>query len=252
MLLALIAAPPATAQENGDWRIERWQWSGAVSEATAIAVRNDHGDVRCRPAEGNELMVLAMTQSHREDPYEAQVEVNADGDRMRVEVAYSAGQSGTGGKLPEGAERRRVDLTLLVPEGPVLEVRTVDGLIEAKGIRNSIRAESSRGDVTISTAGSATSRTAHGATEVVFGNTDWQEAPRIETDTGAITVWLPAEADARVEARTEGIISTDFSLEISREPSGRRKTALAVLGEARQELTVSSVKGDIRLFRQPR
>lgn len=251
LLLAFLSLSFATAQEAGDWDIERWRWSGSAGDARVIEVRNDHGDVRCRPADGDEVLVMAVMQSHREDPYEARVEIDTTGERMRIEVVWRAGDDGTGGDLPEGAERRRVDLTLLVPAAPVLEVRTVDGLIEAKGIGNSVRAVSSRGDVTISTAGSATSRTEHGATEVVFRSTAWAEAPRLETETGQITVWLPATADARVEARTEGILSTDYSLEITREASGRRKTALAVLGEGKHRLTISSVKGDVRLFQQP-
>lgn len=233
-----------------DWRIERLRWSGAASASAAIEIDNPHGDVRCRFADGDEMSVTAIVQRHEEDPYAAELEVS-EGERLRLEVVYAAREGATGGEVAEGMERRRVDLMVLVPAGPKLEIRTDGGLVEAKGLHNDVHAASATGDVVLSVHGSVAARSERGALDVTLRDPDWGDPARVESATGQITIWLPPGSDAVVEAATEGILSTDYSIDISRDAGGRRKTARAVLGSGARSLSAVSDKGDIRLFRLP-
>lgn len=245
-----MAAAAAGAQEAEDWKIERLRWEGPAAAVETIRIHNPYGDVRCRPAPGDEMSITAIVQRHERDADVAELQVTP-GSALGVEVAWVAGDAEHGGEFVDGMERRRVDLMVLVPAGPTLDIRTASGLLEAKSLANDVRAATARGDVVLAIAGTPTVLTDGGRVDVTLRGTDWSGPARLETATGQITVWLPPATDALVEAATEGILSTDFSIEVNRSAGGRRKSARAVLGEGARRLTLTSVKGDVRLFRLP-
>ncbi len=234
------------AQGDDDWTIERFEATRQLGAAQAVAVRNDHGDVRCRVSEDAELYVLANIQRHQDDPRKAGVLVGEEGGRITVEVVYS--EEDAAGLTPE-MERRRVDLTVLLPAAASLAVTTWDGLIEAKGLSEAFEATSESGRIVFKTSGTARVRNGRGTIEATFRATDWDEEVTLVTATGDITVYLPPGAAARVAAETAGELSTDYSIEIEPHEQSSMKTAVARIGEGGGRLSLRSEKGRVRLFR---
>ncbi len=231
---------------DDEWTIERLETTREAGTARTVAVRNVHGDVRCRVGEDDELYVLANVQRHAEDPRKADVLVDQEGGRITVEVVYP---EVTGGRITAEMERRRVDVTLLLPASASLQVTTADGLIEARGLSRPFAATSESGRVVFRTSGVAQVRNGRGTIDATFRATDWAEESTLVTSTGDVTVYLPPDAAARVTAETAGELSTDYSIEIEPHEHSSMKTAVARIGEGGGRLTVRSEKGRVRLLR---
>ncbi len=232
------------------WQIEKFNWQGPIGEGRALEITNDLGDVRARLSSDDQIYVSAVIQRHRDDPHEADVRIGEHDGRMTIEPTFATQQSFDPEVLTEGMERRRIDLTVIVPLGARLEVRTRGGLIEAKGLESDVVASSTSGDVVVSILGSLQAHTERGEITATFKGTEWQEAPSLTTLTGDVSVWLPADADATVRAETSGLITTDYSIEIDSEPPpSEKKSATARIGKGRHELSIESTKGSVRILR---
>ena len=251
-ILALLFSLRLTVAEGQEstpnWTIRRFQTAETLSTQQVVQIKNPYGDLRCRAAFQQEVEILANIQKQEEDPYEADIHIEKDATRLMIEVLYVRRPDMNAVPETDHMKKRRIDMTLIVPLGAQLKAQTLTGLIEAKGLHASIQADSVSGDIVLSTKDSAQARTERGAINVTLLNPAWSKPPRLETVTGSITVWLPQDMDATIEANTEGIISTDYSIEIRRKPSSRKKTARATLGEGSRRLTISSIKGDVRLL----
>jgi hypothetical protein len=235
--------------EHPGWQIERFQWARPLGSRGTIEIVNEYGDIRSRAGAVAQIEVSAVVQSVEGDPYEAKVGIDEREDRVVIEVGYSAAENRRELRETEEMKRRRVDLTVIFPSQARLEARTTRGLVEAKGLKSDVRADSLSGDIVISAGAGVQARTERGAIRVELKDDRWDAAPSLETVTGDISVWLPEDASVSIEAETEGHITTDYSVEIRRPAPGARKQALAKLGKGRQELRISSTRGNVSLFR---
>jgi len=239
--------PTLLAQDGDDWTIEKLEATQELGAARAVVVSNAHGDVRCRTTEDAEVFVLANIQRHKDDPRKAGVLVGEEGGRVTVEVVYPEPEDA--GKITEEMERRRVDVTVLLPSSASLAVTTRDGLIEAKGLSKPFEATSESGRIVFKTSGVAHVKNGRGTIDATFRSTGWAEQVTLATVTGDVTVYLPPGAAALVEAETAGELSTDYSIEVEPHEQSSMKTAVAKIGEGGGRLSVRSEKGRIRLFR---
>jgi len=245
----LLLAWPLRAQLPDDWKIERSEATHELGRATAVEVRNDYGDVRCRVTEQSELLVVANIQRHQDDPRKAEVRIAEDGERIIIEVVYPDAGGDEAAAITAEMERRRADVAVLLPERPRLAVETTDGLIEIKGLKESLDASSRQGRIVVRTSATVRARNEHGPLEVTFLTTDWDEPSSLLSQTGDITVWLPPDAAVLVEAETLGELSTDYSIEIERRGTAEKKFAVARIGQGGGRLALRSEKGRVRLLR---
>lgn len=245
--LLWVVLLPVLAAADDDWLIEKVETTRTVASGAGVSVLNLYGDVRCRVIDGDELVLVANVQRHKEDPRHAAVKVAEDGGRWRVEVVYPKLEAADKARLTVEMERRRVDVSVLVPAASPLVLRTADGLIEAKGLKQAVEATSEKGRIFLRTSGTVRAHTDHGELEVWLRATEWAVAPELSTLTGDLTVWLPPQPSARVEAETHGELSTDFSIEVGRRED-LKKMAVAVVGEGGGRLALRSEKGRVRIF----
>ncbi|MCP4664351.1 MAG: hypothetical protein GY856_53890 [bacterium] len=245
----MLLAWPLGAQLPDDWKIERFDATHELGRASAVEIRNDYGDVRCRVTDQSELYVVANIQRHQDDPRKAEVRIGEEGERITIEVVYPPPGDDEAAGITAEMEKRRADVSVLLPEGPRLAVETTDGLIEVKGLRTPLDASSRNGRMVVRTASTVRARSEHGALEVTFRTTDWDEPSSLLSDTGDIAVWLPPEAAILVEAETLGELSTDYSIEIERRGPADKKFAVARIGEGGGRLALRSEKGRIRVLR---
>lgn len=247
-LAVLLVATVLPAQDSSmeDWRIEKFDWSGALGEAGEIVIHNEYGDIRCRSTDGDQVVLVANIQRHKDDPRRAEIRVEP-GERLEIAVDYPPDAEATG--LTREMEKRRVDVSVLIPHGVRLEAKTKGGLIEAKGLSAPAHADSHTGNIVLKTSAPVAAYTERGTIDVTFSKTSWGEAVRLETLTGDIAVWLPPDASVAVEAATTGELSTDFSIDVEHRPPNDKKHAMAKIGGGEAKLGIETEKGRVKLFR---
>ena len=237
---------------GAEWQAERLRDSAVVVEGTPIRVENLHGDLRVRPAAGLTAEVTAVIQTRAGDPERPELRlVEEEGGGLTIAAGFVASDDPRVPEYEAIEPRRRIDLVVFLPEGSSLSARTDGGLLEVKGVTADLELETGSGSIVARSRGSIRARSDRGSVYVVLQGTLWSEPPAVETVSGEIRLEVPPSADARVVLLTAGEITTDFSIEIDRAVDARRKRAVARLGEASQEIVVTSQAGNVKLLEYP-
>ena len=112
-----------------------------------------------------------------------------------------------------------------------------------------MHAQTVNGDVSVRAHGSAEAQTVNGSIEAMIGHADRADDLRFETVNGNITLLLPEDAGAEIEAHTlNGDIDTDWPLEIER-GGWVGRSAKGVIGGGGPELSLKTINGSIHLGR---
>lgn len=265
LVAALLASPGHAGDDDllAHWTIERAVRAAPLAAGQTLRLDNPHGDLRLRDGgeeqDGGEVEVRAVIQHHEDDPLIFALALLETADGLELEARWTPRADAP--KTPPPAdilERRRVDLVIFVPKGVRVEARTTTGLLEAKGLAVDITATSQRGAIRLATDGHPRATNVHGEILVRLPPTPWPEPVELETTNGAITVFLPAAADAAdididVDAATGGLFTTDYSATV--EPPDPRSGVKAIrarvgeAGEGRSVLRLRSVNGNLALRR---
>ncbi len=239
----IATALPAARPDPRAPVIERRNWTGKIKPGDRIDVDNLWGDVRVRFGGDNGMVeYLAVVQPLT--PGLARMTVAAEPVAGGLHIVTRV----ENGVLPAGA-KDRVDLTLFVPKGSPLHVRTLRGLIDISGVKGDVSAESEAGEIGIRTVeGLVHTVNRYGATTVLLERAPEKTDQTFSSLTGDITVSLPAAAEPRVTIGTSGNICTDVSIVITRHPGEEPgKIATALLGAGVSSLTIRSKRGNIHL-----
>lgn len=241
-------------EEKGPRRTaEPFHWSKALEKGQTIEIKGINGSVTAEYTSGSEVVVDAERSGRRSDPEKVRIVLDENADGVTVCALYPTPV----GKKPntcdpgEGGQNVNnndvvVKFHVLVPAGVKLAARTVNGRIEAEGLKSSITAESVNGSVSLSTTGSASASTVNGSIKADVGALD--EALEFETVNGRITVGLPEKAHADVSANTvNGSIDSEFEVAVQGKISHRRLRG--TIGGGGADLRLSTVNGSIELVR---
>jgi len=204
---------------------------------------NVDGDVTIEGWDKNEVEIRAVKngKSKHLDRIKIAVEVTESSGRHQIDIEtqypFLSGSSG------------RVDFLIKVPSSTTLEdIELVDGDITIKGITGSVSVATVNGS--ISAAGAAASawvETVNGSLDLSFDVLEKGQSVDATSVNGAITLRLPAEATARIEAETvNGRISNGFALEIEKgEWIGTSMEGRLGSGDAR--IRLETVNGNIEV-----
>lgn len=278
-LAAQAAAPAQTAPAAQRAATqEDFRWSGRIARGDEIAIRGLMGNVRAEIASGDQVEVVGRRIGDDADQVRIEVVETDDGvtictiypvrERRRDgdETRRSRGNrnddnpcnNGNSGEID--ADDARIDFTVRVPAGVRLAASTVEGDIEATGLRSAVDAASVSGNVRVSTTESARAATVSGNVDATFGRTDGEEMD-FASVSGDVVVRLAGDVGARVDAHTlSGDIQSDFDLRIR--PGGASdddndggirieigKEASGTIGRGGPALSLNTVSGDIRVLR---
>jgi DUF4097 and DUF4098 domain-containing protein YvlB len=244
LALATAVAVPATAQD--------FRWTGRLAQGRTVEIRGVNGDVDVTLASGAEVEVTAVKRARDDDPATVKVEAIEHAGGVTICAVYPDRRGrnrcapGEGYRMNTEDNDVQVHFTVRLPAGVKLDAETVNGGIEATGLRSDVEAETVNGGIEVSTTGLARGETVNGGVKVALGRADWTGSWQFETVNGSIEVTLPADASLRVEAETvNGDISTDFPLTVQGRFGPRSVTG--TIGGGGRDLELSTVNGSIRL-----
>ena len=262
-LLALPAAAPATARAqdwDGDARVERnaFTWAGAVPAGRWIYVRNLNGPVRVERG-GDRVEVTADRRARGgADPNRVRFVVQKAGDGQSAIVCALWDDRGScderGSHYDDrGDDRRRgsvsVDFTVRVPAGVRVDVNTVNGGLEVRGVLGEVVARTVNGSVHAETGGGPVSaQTVNGSVDARMASTGDARDLDFGTINGSVNVELPPSVGAEVELSTvNGRVNTEFPVTIQGRIDPRRLRA--TVGDGSRRVRLHTVNGSVTLRR---
>lgn len=223
----------------------RGDYVATLPVGQAIVIDNPYGDVRVRFG-GFE---------HKIDAH-AVLQEPAGAAHIALKPAVADdGTYSIAPRLPAGAtvgEGQRLDLSVFVPEGHALRVRTEQGLIDVHGVHGDVDLKSTAGDINLrGIRGAIHGETGEGAIEASLESAPRNASQRLATTTGNIQVGVDDRFNAALDMATSAQFATDYSLDITplagQEPN---KRARALIGANVSKLVLESRRGEIRLLRR--
>jgi hypothetical protein len=242
-------AESSPAQQDG-----AFQWRGRLEPGQTLEIRGVLGDVRAEAASGSEIEVRATKRARRSDPEEVEIEVVPHDDGVTICAVYPTPRRSRRPNecLPGGGHNStedndvEVSWTVRVPAGVNFDGSTVNGDVEVLSLASDVHASTVNGDVEVSTAGVAEASTVNGSVVARMGRADWDGHMRFSTVNGGITVEVPADLSADIEAATvTGDIETDFPITVRGRFMNRRMRGR--VGDGARTLEMETVNGTIRL-----
>lgn len=283
ILLALVVPAALTGQERSG---DLFTWSGRVASGATLAIRHFNGPIDVRESTSDRVEFRAARPTRHDADLTFRVETVASGVEIcAVYRGRSACESGrrSGWDWDEGPRSSR--LTIMLPRGVKLEARTGNGAVTVDKASNDVEIRSGNGDIRIAmTAGRVDASTGNGELEVdgasgpvrattgngrVFvvtssgpvsvrtGNGDIDVRMRalastadmdFVTGNGSVTVAVPANLNADIEARTgHGEFRSDFEIRVQGRLNPRN--IRGVIGNGGSTIRMVSGNGRLELRR---
>lgn len=256
MLAALTALPATTmAQQTAEFR-----WDGAIEAGKALEIRGLNGEIDATPASGSRAEVIAIRHAKKSDPNEVEIVVVEHSGGVRICAAYPLEDGGVSDVCGEdrsdhGEKHKKhkkndieVDFTVRVPAGVDFVGKTVNGGIEANGLRGDVQVHTVNGAVSASGTGTVEAHTVNGAIDVSMGRGTWDGTLSLHTVNGSITVGLPADVNASVVAQTvNGGLNSDFPLAVAAGKRWGPRRIEGSIGTGGGRLEMQTVNGSIEL-----
>ena len=238
-----------SAQEVADF-----VWHGTVEVGQTVQIKGVNGAIIAERASGAEIEVRAEKRGRRSDPGEVRIEILEHGEGVTVCAVYPSSrgrentcEAGSGGSNSVRNNDVQVTFYVSVPENVAFVGQTVNGDVEVRDLASDVGAKSVNGDIEISTVGFAEASTVNGSIDAAMERYDIASGLSFSTVNGSISLDLPDDVDADVDARwVNGRLESDLPLELIGRVS--RNSAKGVLGQGGPELNLRTVNGSIHVF----
>ena len=245
--VACLCAPASANVADADFAITRNDIDATLALGQAVNIDNPYGDVR---------VSFGGFEHKIETHVVLQEPPGAEAIALAPAVA-SDGRYTVAPRLPVGAllhEGQRLDLSVFLPEGHALRVRTEQGAIEVHGAHGDLDLKSVAGNIGLrGNKGAILAETGEGSIEASLASAPRHSAQRLATTTGEILVGVDDQLDAEVTMTTSAHFATDYSLKVTRQDGVEpNKLARAVVGENHAKILLESRRGQITLLRRAR
>jgi len=248
LLAFAVAAAPALAQAGQ----EEFHWTGKVAAGQAIEIKGVNGGITATGSAGGDVEVTAVKKGRKSDPGDVKVEVVEHAGGVTICAVYPSDGApnecapGKGGRMRVRENDVNVEFRVKVPAGVRFLGRTVNGGIEASGLKADAEAETVNGGVELDSTGTARAQTVNGGITARLGRADWEGTLKLETVNGGIEVRMPSDLSTDVRASTvNGDISTDFPLTVTGKIARRKLEG--TVGSGGRMLEMKTVNGGIEL-----
>ena len=244
----VVAAVPALAGAAQ----EEFHWSGKLAAGKVVEIKGVNGGITATGSGGGEIELLAVKKGRHNDPREVKIDVVEHADGVTICAVYPTSGApnecvpGKGGRMSVRDNDVNVEFKLSVPAGVRFVGRTVNGGIDARGIKADAEAETVNGGVDLDSTGTARAQTVNGGITARLGRADWDGTLKLETVNGGIDVSVPNGLNADVDASTvNGDISTDFPITVTGKIG--KRTLHGTVGSGGRLLEMKTVNGGIEL-----
>jgi DUF4097 and DUF4098 domain-containing protein YvlB len=230
---------------------ETEEFSFDVRPDARVSLENINGSIEISGYAGDKLIVTAHKKAGKQEYLdELKVVIDADADYVRIETRHPDSQGGwfKWGRDSSGS----VSYVLSVPDGVDLDaIETVNGYVEIEAVSGDVKASTVNGALNVSgLAADVNLETVNGSVNARFDRLGAGQRVSAGAVNGRITLVLPADASARIEAETVngGIDADDFGLKAEKGFVGRDLSGEIGAGEAR--ISLDTVNGSIRIERE--
>ena len=251
-LTALCTAGGALAQTE-----DAFQWSGVVAPGRTLEIRGINGDIEVTAATGAAAEVRAAKKGDDDDPRQVRVEVVEDAQGVLVCAVYPMSRDDRPNTCSRDRRDQhirdndvRVDFEVEVPVGVRLVAKTVNGDVDAMGIRADAEVATVNGKIRVASTGTVSAHTVNGSIEATMGRESWTGELGFRTVNGSITLRMPAGTGAVIEGKTvNGGLDSDFPLTLEANRGWGPKRFEGRIGEGGGTIAIETVNGSIRLVR---
>ncbi len=252
MPVAVAAAVQEPAQEPVEeavepaWSLVHRTWSRSTADVERLRIENRWGDIRLRGGEGDRVELAAAVQQIEGDGARFEVRNELRGGELLVWVEFEGGDAVA--SEGEEADRRRIDVAVALPVQLALNALATGGLVELTDLSSPVTVTTTSGPIVFVGTAPLEAISESGAVRAQFrGSASQDSGSTITTVRGSIDVELLADGAATFEVTTRGSITTDYSIEIERDPKGTAKRGVARVGEGGATIRIDSRRGDVRL-----
>jgi hypothetical protein len=233
---------------------EEFRWTGRIDAGDVLEIKGINGPIHARPADGDEIEVVALKEGRRSDPEEVRIDVIEHAGGVTLCAVYPTPPGKRDNECGVGDDGRnsvedndvRVEWEVRVPRDVRFRGRTVNGDLEAMDLGGDADLATVNGDVEVTTGGFAEARTVNGSIRARMEGTPSGDVS-FETVNGSIELDVDEGLDANLDAAwMNGDLDTDLPFQIQ----GRlgRRSAEGRLGDGGHELRVKTVNGSIRIY----
>ncbi|MDX1493774.1 MAG: DUF4097 family beta strand repeat-containing protein [Longimicrobiales bacterium] len=231
-----------------------YRWSGSLAQGASLEIKGVNGSITVELAEGDEVLVTAEARSRRSDPSSVRIERVEHAGGLTFCAVYPTPEGkranecapGSDGRMSTNRNDTRVDFLIRVPAGAPFIGRTVNGSVDARGLRSDVTALTVNGDIEVSTTGFARAETVNGSIQASMGSVPLEGDMEFSTVNGSIELDLPDDIDAELDANwLNGSFETDIPFLL--EGGVSRRSARGVLGNGGPKLELETVNGSIRI-----
>ena len=233
-----------------------FDWSGNIAQGKTLEVMGVNGDIDAAVSSDGRVHVHATRNGRRSDPESVRIEVVEHGDGVTICAVYPTPRDARrenecvqgGGQMSVNNNDVEVHFTIRLPAGVRLVASTVNGGVEADGLRSDVEASTVNGDVSVETTGLAQASTVNGDIDATLGSGTLTRDLEFSTVNGGIDIAAPAGLNADLDASSvNGDIDSDFEVRVRGSMS--RQSLRGTIGSGGQDLDLSTVNGRIRLRR---
>ena len=281
-MLTSLAATGCVISVDSQAQIQREERTFEVSGTPHLRVTTFDGAIEIRSWDRSRVLVeIEKRGATREAVEGLQIVAEQDGNSISVEVKRPKAETLTGFALRRSANAKLIvsvpahaDVVATSGDGSI-RIERVAGRVELKTGDGSIRANDVSGDLTLNSSdGSISVDGAEGRLDLETGDGGVQVAGKlnavrlhtndgsvvyrveagttmsgdwdISTGDGSVSIYLPEEFDATLDARTgDGTIRNDLKVTSSGEST--RRTVRGRLGDGGREIKIRTGDGSIRL-----
>jgi hypothetical protein len=248
--LALLAAAGTVAAQD-------FRWSGRIPGGKWLEVKGVNGDVRAMAASGAEASIEARKTAGESDPESVEIRLVEHDDGVTVCAVYptpadsrreNSCEPGEGWHSSNKNNDVAVHFTVRVPAGVKFRGQTVNGELDAEGLRADAVVATVNGSVRVTTTGTARASTVNGSIFASMGRADWESDADFTTVNGGITLAFAGELHTELKAQTvNGDIDSDWPVTVRGRIGPKRVSGIIGNGGGGRVLHLSTVNGNIKL-----
>lgn len=253
VLLLCLCATSVVAEEESkpdksQWLFNTLKDSFVVTDGDVLQFNHNIGDVRINTADTDRIQITAIAQYHANDPRVPKINFitkKSEGslkehqltvDFLHLEIMEHQNWS-----------KRRIDVGIIVPKGLKLQIKTSKGMIETKHIEALYDLKSNSGQIIYEGSGNLKAHSERGTVFVKLKKTTAAHSVELSTLTGDIRCVMREGANANVNLKTRGPITTDYSIKIDRKIGSPLKKGHLQIGHSGSNISLDSHSGGIRI-----